>query len=159
MWRALGQVGLDPEKMLALSPFTLSGGMKRRVAIAGILALEPEILVLDEPMAGLDPAGRRMIVDIIRSRRERQETTVMISHNLKEILPLADKIAILDEGTLTFMGSASQLEKKQELLARYNLEMPEYMQVIYALAARGYEVPSRISNMHEAGEALLKFLT
>ena len=159
VYRALMQVGLEPEKLGDSSPFTLSGGVKRRIAIAGMLALEPEILVLDEPMAGLDPLGRKLISAIIKSRQERQETSIMISHNLKDILPLADKTAILDEGSLVFMGSTAQLSEDKALLSRYNLEIPEHLQLIYALSARGYKVPPKVNTMQEAGELVIQLLS
>lgn len=154
--KALKDVGLTLEDIAELSPFTLSGGMKRRVAIAGMLALQPEILVLDEPMAGLDPLGRKLIIDIIKARQQRNETTIMISHNLKEILPLADKIAILDDGILTFYGSAQQLSINQELLQKYHLQMPDYMQVIYALTSQGHQLPSHLASLAAVGEELIR---
>lgn len=158
VYSSLLKVGLVPEDTGQLTPFTLSGGMRRRIAIAGMIALNPEILILDEPMAGLDPLGRKLIIDIIKTRQDKNETTIMISHNLKEIMALADKIAILDQGTLVFTGEVNQLLENKELLARYHFEMPDYLQVIYALAARGFSVNTNISTMTEAGLEIAKLL-
>lgn len=155
---ALQKVGLIPEITAQLTPFSLSGGMRRRVAIAGMLALNPEILVLDEPMAGLDPLGRKLILDIIKTRRDNNETTVMISHNLQEIIAIADKIAILDRGSLAFFGDVKQLLADSDLLAHYRLELPGYLQVVYALAARGVSVNTKISSMAEAEQEIAKLL-
>ncbi|NPV91346.1 MAG: energy-coupling factor transporter ATPase [Firmicutes bacterium] len=157
---ALEKVGLAPDPTSLLSPINLSGGIRRRVAIAGILALHPEIMVLDEPMAGLDPRGRRLVLDIINRRREnRNETTVMISHNLKEILALADKIAILDRGALVFFGGVGELQADSKLLARFRFELPDYLQVVQALADRGIKVDTGIKDMNEAGSELIRVLS
>lgn len=158
VYSALQAVGLTPEETRHLTPVSLSGGMRRRVAIAGMLALQPEILILDEPMAGLDPSGRKLILDIIKSRKHKNETTIMSSHNLKEILELADKIAILDQGTLVFYGEAAQLLAQPDILRHYRLELPEYLQVVYALTDRGYHAQTSINCMNAAGLEILKLL-
>jgi len=134
------------------------GGLRRKVAIAGMLAIQPELLILDEPMAGLDSAGRRLILGIIRERRHKNETTVIISHNLKEIMTITDTIAILDQGSLAFFGDVQDLLTKSEILERYHLELPEFLQVLLALSARGFDLPKNISSMKEAGEEILKLL-
>jgi len=156
--RALREVGLIPENTEHLTPMSLSGGMKRRVAVAGMLALNPEILVLDEPMAGLDPLGRKLILDIIKNRQDKNETTVMISHDLKEIITMADKIAILDRGSLVFYGEVNQLLENTNILAHYRLELPDYLQVVYALADRGLNVKTNINSMKEAALEISKLL-
>jgi len=156
--RALEQVGLTQEKIPLLAPAVLSGGLRRKVAIAGMLAIQPELLILDEPMAGLDSAGRRLILGIIRERRHKNETTVIISHNLKEIMTITDTIAILDQGSLAFFGDVQDLLTKSEILERYHLELPEFLQVLLALSARGFDLPRNISSMKEAGEEILKLL-
>jgi energy-coupling factor transport system ATP-binding protein len=156
--QALRMVGLKPEDMAAVTPFSLSGGMKRRVAVAGMLALQPEILILDEPMAGLDPAGRRMILDIIRQRREKNETTLMISHDLKEIMELADKIAILDQGMLVFFGKIKDLLDRPDILHNYHLELPAYLQVVYALADKKIAVRQNVGSIDEAAAEIMKLM-
>lgn len=156
---AMEKVGLPPEDTAGLAPYSLSGGMKRRVAIADLLALNPEILVLDEPMAGLDPVGRSLILDIIKARQAQRETTVMISHNLKDMIALADKIAILDQGLLVYFGAVPQLLEQQDILARYCLELPEYLQVVYALADKGFALEGNIGSMAAAGQEIARMLT
>jgi energy-coupling factor transport system ATP-binding protein len=156
VYEALEQVGLTQENITQLPPTTLSGGMRRRVAIAGMLAIQPEILILDEPMAGLDSAGRNLILDMIKKRQERNETTIMVSHSLKEIMTLTDKLAILDSGSLVFTGMVKDLLNQPEILAKYHLELPEYLQIVYQLAARGYEIKTDISSIQQAGEEIIK---
>ncbi len=159
VYGALDQVGLLSKDTVQLAPFSLSGGIKRRVAIASLLALEPEILVLDEPMAGLDLSGRRLIVDIIKKRQERRKTAVMISHNLKDIIALADKIAVLDRGCLVFFGTVGKLLESKDILAHFRLELPEYLQVMHALADRGFQVCTDINSITEAGDEIVRLLS
>ncbi len=156
VYEALQQVGLIQENIAHLPPVTLSGGMRRRVAIAGMLAIQPEILILDEPMAGLDSAGRNMILDIIKKRQEKHETTVMISHSLKEIMTITDKIAILDSGCLVFNGKVKDLLNKPEVLAQYPFDLPEYLQIVYEFADKGFDIKTNISSIREAGEEIIK---
>lgn len=158
VYLALEQVGLIPEETIELTPISLSGGMRRRVAIAGMLALNPEILILDEPMAGLDPLGRKLILDIINNRKDNKETTIMTSHNLKEIMAIADKIAIMDSGYLVFFGEVAQLVENTVILAQYNLELPDHLQLVSALAQRGFNVNTNVSNLNEAALEVLKLL-
>lgn len=156
---ALRKVGLNPEETEHLAPMSLSGGMRRRVAIAGVLALRSEILILDEPMAGMDPVGRRFILEIIKERKEYEKaTTVMISHSLKDILSLADKIAVLDKGTLVFLGNVKELMADRGIMARYNFELPDYLQAVYLLAAEGLTVKTKIENITETGLAITRLL-
>lgn len=160
VYEALKRVGLTPDSIVNLSPVKLSGGVRRRIAIAGILALEPEILVLDEPMAGLDPVGQKLMLDIIKARQEnKNQTTIIISHNLKDILALADKIAILEKGSLVFYGEVPELLNNIDILSRFRLELPDYLQVAYALNARGLKTNSGIKNLHEAGLELLRIIS
>ncbi|KUG02812.1 hypothetical protein ASZ90_019806 [hydrocarbon metagenome] len=160
VYDALERVGLFPDQMVNLSPVSLSGGVRRRIAIAGILSLQPEILVLDEPMAGLDPLGQKLILDIIKTRQEKKtETTIIISHNLKEILALADKIAILERGSLVFYGEVQELLSNKDILSKFRLELPDYLQVAYALNARGIKTNTKIKNINEAGLELIRIIS
>lgn len=158
VYHALQQVGLRPELTVNAAPISLSGGARRKVAIASMLALMPEILILDEPMVGLDPSGCKMILDIIRNRKINHDTTVIISHSLKELLAEADKIAILDQGCLAFFGEPQELLRHPDILSKYHLELPEYLQVVYALAERGFEVNTNVSSITEAGQEILRHL-
>lgn len=158
VYLALEQVGLIPEETIGVTPISLSGGMRRRVAIAGMLALNPEILVMDEPMAGLDPIGRKLILDIINNRKEHKLTSVMTSHNLKEIIAIADKIAIMDSGCLVFFGAVSELLENNNILAKYRLELPDHIQLLSALAERGLKVNTNIRSLSEAALEILRLL-
>ncbi|HEY8910091.1 MAG TPA: energy-coupling factor transporter ATPase [Desulfosporosinus sp.] len=159
VYDALEKVGLIPAETEQLAPITLSGGMRRRVAIAGILALQPRVLILDEPMAGLDSIGRNLMLDLIKNRQQKgNETTVMISHSLKDIWALADKIAVLDKGSLVFYGEVKELLGHTELLTRCHLELPDYLQVVCSLATRGLTVNTTIRSIKEAGLEITKLL-
>lgn len=159
VYDALEKVGLIPEETEQLAPITLSGGMRRRVAIAGILALQPQVLILDEPMAGLDSSGRKLMLDLMKNRQQKsKETTVMISHSLKDIWALANKIAVLDKGSLVFYGEVQELLGKAEVLTSCRLELPDYLQVVSSLAARGLKVNSAIKSIKEASLEITKFL-
>lgn len=156
---ALMQVGLDPSKCGTMQPLSLSGGMRRRVAIASVLALRPQILILDEPMAGLDPVGRQYILDVIHTRKQNEEdTTVMISHCLKDILMLADKIAVLDEGELVFFGKVDELLTNKSLLERYHFELPEYLKVINMLRDRGVIINANVHSVEETSAVIAGLL-
>lgn len=160
VYQALEKVGLLPETLVNLSPVKLSGGVRRRIAIAGVLALEPEILILDEPMAGLDPLGQELMLDIIKKRQEMgTQSTIIISHNLKDIIALADKIAILEKGSLLFYGEVAELLENIDILSRFHLELPDYLQVVYALKARGKRTNRDISNLDEAGLELIQIIS
>lgn len=146
---ALNQVGLNPDAYRDLSPVNLSGGERRRVAIAGILAINPEILIMDEPVAGLDGMGRKLVYEIINSQKKSGNTTIIISHDLKEIIELIERVVILDNGTLIYDGKAEQLQTLPEILAHYSFELPEYMQVINALATKGIKIHKNLKSMNE----------
>lgn len=156
---ALQRVGLDPLEASKLPPITLSGGMRRRVAIAGVLAIQPQVLILDEPMAGLDSGGRKLMLDLMSDRKQKdKETTIMISHSLKDIWLLADKIAVLNKGDLVFWGKTEELMSKRELLTQCRLELPDYLQAICALIDRGLKVNPGIKSIKEAGLEITKLL-
>jgi len=122
---ALSHVGLHPD-LLTRSPFDLSGGQMRRVAIAGVLAMEPEVLVLDEPTAGLDPKGRTEMMDMFyRLHQEKGLTTILVTHSMEDAARYADTIAVMHEGTLAVTGSPKDLFQSPELLSTYGLDLPE----------------------------------
>lgn len=159
VYDALGKVGLIPEETEHIAPITLSGGLRRRVAIAGILALQPQVLILDEPMAGLDSSGRKLMLELLKNRQQNsKETTVMISHSLKDIWALADKIAVLDKGSLVFCGVVEELLKNTELLSWSRLELPDYLQVVHSLAIRGLKVNTAVRCIEEAGIEITNLL-
>jgi len=126
--RALEIVGIDPEKKSELSPFSLSGGEKRRVAIAGVIAMEPEVLILDEPTAGLDPKGHRDILDMIqRIKKDRNLTIFFVSHNMGDVADLADKVLVMDSGKLVMDGSVLEVFSREEELKAMGLDLPPAM--------------------------------
>lgn len=137
---AIELVGLDYEKFKDRSPFELSGGQRRRVALAGVLAMRPKILVLDEPTAGLDPRGKSEIMDLVRDIRKSCPTTVMISHNMDEIAEYCNKIAVLSDGKLYGVFEPRQLFGKTELLKSLGLDVPQVTKIACALADLGFGV-------------------
>ncbi|NLX76942.1 MAG: energy-coupling factor transporter ATPase [Clostridiaceae bacterium] len=124
-----------PEDVLERSPFELSGGQKRRVAIAGVIAMNPEILVLDEPTAGLDPAGSREIFKFLLKLREEKNTTIIIvSHTMEHIANYCDRVAVMDHGELVLTGSTREVFSNRELLAKTGLDVPQITELFYYLA-------------------------
>lgn len=159
VYEALEKVGLRPDLTEHLSPFNLSGGMRRRIAIAGILAINPQVLIMDEPMAGLDSIGRTMVCDIIKNRQENRNTTIVISHDLKEIINLIDRIVILDDGSLILNGIVDDLLTDLETIARYKFELPDSLRIICALIAKGVKIDlNRERNISEAVTEISRFL-
>ena len=140
---ALIRVGLDPKRFGEKSPFDLSGGEKRRAALAGILAMEPKYLVLDEPMAGLDPIGRKEILDLLQSLKTELGTTIiMVSHSMDDIAQYADRIAVLSYGELLLLGSPAEVFSNSELLHSVGLDIPTVTKIRNALAQHGMNLPS-----------------
>ena len=122
--KVIEQVGLSQE-ILEKSPFSLSGGQKRRVAIAGILAMEPDVLVLDEPGAGLDPSGKKEIMDLISSwHAERGMTTVLVTHDMDDVVHYADEVVVMEKGTVVFHDSIHLLFSNEEQIEKWHLDVP-----------------------------------
>lgn len=138
--RAIELVGLDYESVKDRSPFELSGGQKRRVALAGVLSMRPNILVLDEPTAGLDPRGKREIMGLIESVRVDCPTTVMISHNMDEVAGYCDKVAVMSGGKLYGIFTPSELFSQKELLEDLGLAMPKVTALAEKLRERGFDI-------------------
>ncbi|MCR5177397.1 MAG: energy-coupling factor transporter ATPase [Lachnospiraceae bacterium] len=135
--KALMQVGIS-EELYEHSPFDLSGGQKRRVAIAGVLAMEPEILILDEPTAGLDPRGRREVYSLMKKlREERGITVIIVSHSMEEIAEGADRILVMDRGKLAFDEAPSKLFDRREELEAMDLAIPKARYLLDELKNRG----------------------
>ena len=133
-------VGLDPA-LLERSPFELSGGQKRRVAIAGVIAMEPEVLILDEPTAGLDPAGRDMILSQIRAYHQaRGNTVVLVSHSMEEIARNVDRIVVLHSARVYMEGTPAEVFAHADELESVGLDVPQVTKVAAALRARGVAV-------------------
>lgn len=154
---ALGLVGLDAQAVRDRSPFGLSGGEKRRVAIAGVLAMEPEVLILDEPTAGLDPQGHRSILDMIQAiRRERDLTIILVSHNMDDVARLADHILVMQDGALAMEGPPRTVFSKEEELRGLGLSLPSSTALMRMLARRGYPVRTDVLTAQEARDEILR---
>ena len=151
---AAGFVGLDPE-LLEKSPFDLSGGQKRRVAIAGVIAMEPEVLILDEPTAGLDAAGRREILDnILTYQRARNATVFMVTHSMEEVARLADQLIVMDHGRVDAIGTPEEIFSRAEHLSEIGLDIPQVTRVILSLRQLGTELPGTVYTVEQAVSAL-----
>ena len=134
-------VGLTREQ-LTVSPFDLSGGQKRRVAIAGVLAMEPEVLILDEPTAGLDPTGREEILQNIENYRQVKNATVMmVSHSMNDVARLTDRLLVMKDARLVMDGSPEQVFARAQELLEYGLDIPEITRLFLQLREKGLDVP------------------
>ena len=153
--KALEQVGLDPS-YYKQSPFELSGGQKRRVAIAGVLAMEPEVLILDEPTAGLDPRGRDEILDQIdRLHRERHMTIILVSHSMEDMARYVDRIMVMNDGVKMFDDTPKEVFRHYKELEAIGLAAPQITYVVQGLRERGIPIDDTITTVEEAREAIL----
>ncbi len=154
---ALQEVGLVYEEIAERSPFELSGGQMRRVAIAGVLAMRPKTLILDEPTAGLDPAGRRSILGMIRELHGAGGlTVVMVSHNMDDISSLATRLVVMSRGRMVLTGTPREVFQHRELLSSIGLGIPQAAELTQRLIAEGYPLPADLYTPEEVAEALLK---
>ena len=154
---ALQEVGLVYEEIAERSPFELSGGQMRRVAIAGVLAMRPKTLILDEPTAGLDPAGRRSILGMIRELHAAGGlTVVMVSHNMDDISSLATRLVVMSRGRMVLTGTPREVFQHRELLESIGLGIPQAAELTQRLIAEGYPLPADLYTPAEVAEALLK---
>lgn len=154
--QAAKKVGIS-EDFFEKSPFDLSGGEKRRVAIAGILAMKPEVIVFDEPTAGLDPSGRNTIIDIIKGYRdENNATVIIISHSMEDMAQLADKLLVMNKGEKYMFGTPKEIFANREKLLACGLDVPMITKVILKLRDNGVDLPQDIITVQEAAEAILK---
>ena len=147
--------GIDGET-LKKSPFDLSGGQKRRVALAGVMAMKPKILVLDEPAAGLDPRGRREILGGIKKYREESGTTVIIvSHSMEDMAMYCDRVVVMAGGKLLTSGTCAEVFSKSELLRENGLDVPEITALVAKLSERGIDIPSDVYTVDGAITAIV----
>lgn len=155
---ALTTVGISSE-LYEKSPFELSGGQKRRVAIAGVLAMNPEVLILDEPTAGLDPKGRDEILAAIhRLHEERGITVILVSHSMEDVAKLVDRIIVMHKGQVAMTGTPKEIFAHPDVLEKMGLAAPQVSYVFAQLKAKGYDVPTDIYTVEEAKDALLKLI-
>ena len=150
--------GLKPE-LLDKSPFELSGGEKRRAAIAGVIAMNPEVLVLDEPTAGLDPMGREVLLSqIMRYHRERQNTVLLVTHSMEDIARVADRSVVMHKGDLVMFEPTRRVFSQGERLTQWGLSVPQITAIMQELRRRGLDVPEGVLTVDEAFRALLPLL-
>ena len=140
---AMAQVGLVFDEMQGRSPFELSGGQMRRVALAGVLAMQPKYLVLDEPTAGLDPSAREFLLLDIKRLNSEGTTVVIISHAMDEVARLATRVAVLEKGRLAMLGSTVEVFSQQQRLSAMGLDVPEGFKLAARLKEEGLELPRR----------------
>lgn len=153
---ALHQVGLK-EKYYDKSPFDLSGGQKRRVAIAGILAMHPEVLILDEPTAGLDPKGRDDILDqIAKLHEERGITVILVSHSMEDVAKYVDRIIVMDHGCMKFDGEPKKVFEHYKELESIGLSAPQVTYVMQDLKEKGFDVDVHAITVEEAKQSILQ---
>lgn len=155
---AANLVGLSKE-ILDKSPFDLSGGQKRRVAIAGVLAMEPKVLILDEPTAGLDPGGRDEILFKIKDMHERMNLTViLVSHSMEDVAKLADRILVMNSGSIEMFDTPSKIFENAERLSQIGLNVPQITQVCDRLRAAGMPLAGGIYTIEDAAWQISKLL-
>ena len=156
---AMDMVGLDYETFKDKSPFDLSGGQKKRVAIAGVVAMEPKILILDEPTAGLDPKGRDDILGQIKQLHEKYGMTIiLVSHSMEDVAKLADRIIVLNKGNIVLSGSPKDVFKEVETLESIGLGVPQVTYLMRELISKGFNVSDEVYTIEEAKKELLKVL-
>lgn len=157
--KAMELVGLDFEKIKDRSPFELSGGQKRRVAIAGVVAMNPKVLILDEPTAGLDPKGRDEILGEIQGLYEKENMTIiLVSHSMEDIAKLVNKIVVMHKGKIAMEGAPREIFKNQERLEDLGLGIPQVTYFMKKYKSEGHSVSDDILTIDEAKEELLNYL-
>ena len=155
---ALAQVGLD-ESFYKQSPFELSGGQKRRVAIAGVLAMAPEVLILDEPTAGLDPKGRDEILDEISMlHKEKHMTIILVSHSMEDMARYADRLLVMDRGEKVYDDLPKNVFRHYKELEKIGLAAPQITYVVHELKEHGVDIPDDLTTVEEARDAILKVI-
>lgn len=159
VFEASSFVGLRSE-LLGKSPFELSGGEKRRTAIAGILAMEPEILILDEPTAGLDPgSGRNLIENLIKLRDKNGTTIIIVSHSMENTAKISDKIMVMNAGKCEMFGTPKEIFSQEERLSELSLGIPQITRIMKSLKQRGCAVRDDILTVNEAFVELISLLS
>lgn len=156
--RALELTGIGPD-YYEVSPFELSGGEKRRVAIAGVLAMEPEVLVLDEPTAGLDPQGRDEILEqIAHLQKEKELTVILVSHSMEDIAKYADRIIVMNEGEILYNDTPGNVFSHYKELEKVGLAAPQVTYIMEGLKEKGFDLNTNVTTIDEAKEEILKAL-
>lgn len=157
--KALNVVGLDYEKYKDISPFDLSGGQKRRVAIAGVIAMEPKILILDEPTAGLDPKGRDEILGKIKNLHNKYKMSIiLVSHSMEDVAKFADRLVVMADGECAFIGTPKEVFKNIKGLEEIGLAVPEVTYLISKLREKGFKIDEDVITIEEARKVILNIL-
>ena len=139
-----------PDEMLSKSPFDLSGGEKRRVAIAGVISMEPEVLILDEPTSGLDPMGREQILGLIKNYREQTgKTVVIVSHSMDDVARFATKVIVMNDSKVEMTGTVDEIFEKASRLREIGLSVPQVTEVFIKLREKGYNVSEKIYTVEQ----------
>lgn len=157
---SMEKVGLDYDEYKDRSPFELSGGQKRRVAIAGVIAMEPEVLILDEPTAGLDPKGRDDILkQIVKFNIEQPDLTViLVSHSMEDVANIVDRILVMNKGEVTMFGKPEDIFKESDVLESYGLAAPQITYFMKALNKKYKDINSNIYTVENAKEEILRYI-
>lgn len=157
--KAMNMVGLNYETFKDKSPFDLSGGQKRRVAIAGVIAMEPKVLILDEPTAGLDPKGRDDILAQIRKLHDEfGMTIILVSHSMEDVAKIAQKVIVMDKGRVALKGTPEEVFKEVEKLEEIGLAVPQVTYLMRALKERGFNVSDNVYTIEQAKKEILRVL-
>lgn len=156
--KAADFTGLKPE-LLQKSPFDLSGGEKRRAAIAGVIAMNPEVLVLDEPTAGLDPMGREVLLSqIVRYHKERKNTVLIVSHTMEDVARVADRVLVMNRGKLSMLAPTKEVFSHADELEKSGLKVPQITKIMQDLRRQGFDIPEGVLTVDEAFEVLAPLL-
>ena len=154
--RAMTWVHMDYDKYADRSPFELSGGQMRRVAIAGVLAMEPKVLILDEPTAGLDPQGRDRILAMVKDLHKSGVTVVMVSHSMDDVARLATRLLVMNRGQLVATGTPREIFRQVDMMESIGLGVPEAAKLCAMLRAKGLQLPDDVYTLEEIKEDILK---
>lgn len=156
---SLEMVGIDYDEFAERSPFELSGGQKRMVAIAGVIAMKPQVLILDEPTAGLDPGSHKEVLQLIRNVHEKQNNIIVfVSHDMADIAEMSDKVIVMDRGKLIMLGTPEEIFSKKERLDAIALNVPPVTDMMYRIKERGIDIGTDVLTLKDAEEALYAYL-
>jgi energy-coupling factor transport system ATP-binding protein len=157
--RAMNMVNLDYETFSGKSPFELSGGQKRRVAIAGVVAMEPKILILDEPTAGLDPKGRDDILgQIVKLQKEYKMTIILVSHSMEDVAKVADRILVMNNGKCILDGKPTEIFKEIDTLESIGLAVPQVTYLVRELRNKGFNISENVFTVEQAKKEIISYL-
>ncbi len=156
---AIRLVGMDYDEIKDRSPFDLSGGQKRKAAIAGVIAMKPQVLILDEPTAGLDPGAHQEIIDmILEIHRKENNIIIFVTHDMSDVVAISDKVLVMDRGKLVMSGTPQEVFEQRMHLAAVGLDVPPVMEFMYRLRDKGARIKNTVFSLDEAEEEIINFL-